>query len=232
MTAAEPKKRDRRAYNAAYALKHKERLAAYKKTQGAAWYAANKKSQKTKNRAWYLKNKDVVKAANAAWLAANPEKAKEMRAGINARFYARNREREKARSAKCRAGNLERNRELAKKWARENPDKAQAIKTRRKARKIAQLHPDLDLAKETELFLTAQRMSQETGELHHVDHIIPLIHGGWHHHDNLQVLTGAMNVSKHSDPFWEKEGFKSWKDVPCHLWPAALETEYRIRMIL
>lgn len=46
------------------------------------------------------------------------------------------------------------------------------------------------------IYAEARRLTKETGIAHHVDHIIPLAHGGTHHPDNLQILTSSQNVQK------------------------------------
>jgi len=40
------------------------------------------------------------------------------------------------------------------------------------------------------------RITEETGVLHHVDHIHPISKGGNHHPDNLQILTATENIRK------------------------------------
>ena len=40
------------------------------------------------------------------------------------------------------------------------------------------------------------RITEETGILHHVDHIHPISKGGNHHPDNLQILTATENIRK------------------------------------
>jgi hypothetical protein len=40
------------------------------------------------------------------------------------------------------------------------------------------------------------RITEETGILHHVDHIHPISKGGKHHPDNLQILTAIENIRK------------------------------------
>ena len=40
------------------------------------------------------------------------------------------------------------------------------------------------------------RITEETGVLHHVDHIHPISKGGKHHPDNLQILTATENIRK------------------------------------
>ena len=53
------------------------------------------------------------------------------------------------------------------------------------------------LWKETRpIYKEAQRLTQETGEQHHVDHIIPVAVGGLHRASNLQVLTEEEHTAK------------------------------------
>ena len=47
-----------------------------------------------------------------------------------------------------------------------------------------------------EFYLESKRLTEETGEPHHVDHIQPLCEGGEHRAYNLQVLKGSENCSK------------------------------------
>ena len=203
-----------------------------KKACDAEYYRKNREKCRANNHARYLTHKVEVRAYDAAWSAANPERVKEIRRGINKRWYDKNKVADRARRKEYYAANRERQIAYTLQWAKENPEKVQANKTRRKFRKENQLHPELNCAVETALFLRAQKLTQETGIIHHVDHIIPLELGGWHHHLNLQVLPGAVNISKHSDPFWEKPRYKSWRDVPEHLWPCNLVRAYQARLLI
>lgn len=196
------------------------------------YYYRNREAQKIKKREYEIKNKAKMVAARKAWDKANPEKVKAIRQGINKRFYAKNKAQQRQRARDYAANNREKHRAKAMKWAADHPAEVRAIKHRRNARKSSQLHPDLDRAAERAIFAKSQRLTKETGILHHIDHIIPLDCGGWHHHDNLQVLPGPINISKGADPFWEREGFKSWKDVPRHLWPESLVPAYEVRAMI
>jgi hypothetical protein len=120
-------------------------------------------------------------------------------------------------------------RERGAAWRKANPEKVAQKTRRRYALKKGRAHPENDRIKEMAIFKQAARLTKETGIKHHVDHIIPLMHGGWHHHDNLQVVTIAENLQKNADPFHELPGRKTWRDVPRHLWPESLAEEYARR---
>lgn len=119
---------------------------------------------------------------------------------------------------------------LQKEWVEKNPDRKRAHNARRRARRTEQLHFDHSPLVEADLQAQALSIEKETGIRQCVDHIIPLIHGGWHHHLNLQVLPLGLNSAKRHDPFWEHPSYKSWKDVPEFLWPADLTPEYKHRL--
>jgi hypothetical protein len=103
------------------------------------------------------------------------------------------------------------------------------MRERNRAIKKMLLHPLHDFTKEHNLQRLAAQISATTSIPHHIDHIIPLAHGGWHHHDNLQILPRNINIKKGKNPFWFMAGFKSWKNVPCSLWPQSLRSEYEKR---
>jgi len=47
-----------------------------------------------------------------------------------------------------------------------------------------------------DIYKECVRITQETGVLHHVDHIYPISKGGKHHPNNLQILSATENISK------------------------------------
>ncbi len=171
------------------------------------WQKRNKARRKRHSRVYYLKNKDKINRVATAWGKAHPEKKRES----NRKFYANNAKAMCLRSIR---------------YAAENPVKIRSKAARRRAMEISQVHPCHDQTKECILIESARSLSSSTGIKHSVDHIIPLKKGGWHHHDNLQVMPHTVNSSKNSNPFWEKKGFKSWRDVPQFLWPYDLKPKY------
>jgi 5-methylcytosine-specific restriction endonuclease McrA len=64
------------------------------------------------------------------------------------------------------------------------------------AQKKDQTPDDIDLEKVREFYIMAEKLTEETGVPHEVDHITPINKGGLHHQDNLQVLTRFENRSK------------------------------------
>ena len=96
-------------------------------------------------------------------------------------------------------------------------------KTRRRyVAKKNRTHPDIDRNIERALFEEASKLTKQTGIDHHVDHIIPIMHGGWHHHENMQILPSSVNLSKSSSPFWTSNEYKDFRSVPQSLWPEPL----------
>jgi len=46
------------------------------------------------------------------------------------------------------------------------------------------------------IYKECDKLTKETGILHHVDHIYPISKGGKHHPNNLQILTATENIQK------------------------------------
>lgn len=197
------------------------------KARVRVYYAAHRDERRAVARAWrladparfaeyrrrnYVRNREKILAANRAWRLANPAKKRASDSAWAASHPV--------------AGALARS-----KWGKRNRQTTRTYCSAWRSRKTCRTHVDHRAETEKELIGSAILISRRTGHAHHVDHIIPLAEGGWHHHDNLQVLPGKLNSSKHSDPFWEKEGYKSWKDVPAELWPEKLAPEYLARIL-
>lgn len=139
-------------------------------------------------------------------LACEAIKSKERCQKIRATTEGREKHREAVRNAHRKTRATKEGREKANEavryWQKENPDKANAISARRRALKLQRTPKWLTPQhfKEIEWFYTeAQRLTNEAGILHHVDHIVPLqgkkvsgLHVPW----NLQILTATENSSK------------------------------------
>jgi len=109
-----------------------------------------------------------------------------------------------------------------KKWSKENRPRCALKSSNRRATTRNQLHVDHNSSIEEQMRKTADALTKQTGIEHHVDHIIPIKHGGWHHHENLQILPAPVNQSKSSSPFWVSSEYKDFRSVPQSLWPEPL----------
>lgn len=142
-------------------------------------------------------------------------------------WYAAN----KTRALACCRKNYEQNKAKhyarSRAWIKINPDKNRAYKQKRRATKISRTHPLHDFATEEAMCRRCSELELLTGAKHHIDHIIPLSRGGWHHHENLQILPARINAKKHNNPTWKMDGYKNWGDVPEFLWPEGLVSVYK-----
>ena len=102
------------------------------------------------------------------------------------------------RSRQHRADNLEHYTHRGSQWSKENRDICNAHEAKRRARKRKATTGGAD-KKLIKLYYTwSAYMTKHTGEPYHVDHHHPLSQGGLHHQDNLTVLKGSDNCSKHA----------------------------------
>jgi hypothetical protein len=130
---------------------------------------------------WYERNKELTKERARAWDLANPEKTA-------------------ARKTKWRQDNLEQHNATNREWFANNKDKRASYQAKRNAT-ILQRTPkwDADAHLIVAKYQVAAMLSRETGEQHHVDHIIPLqgkYVSGLHVFSNLRVIPGSDNVKK------------------------------------
>lgn len=82
-----------------------------------------------------------------------------------------------------------------RKYKKANPEKDRAYVAKRRKRTV----PFSDLAKITHVYWVCELVTQITGVVHEVDHIVPLNHpkvSGLHVHTNLQILTQTENRKK------------------------------------
>lgn len=104
----------------------------------------------------------------------------------------------------------------------------------RMVRLAALMHPQRSEAEIVRLRRECSATTARTGIQHHVDHIIPITHGGWHHELNMQVIPGWMNSRKKNNPYWlsPSKEYKDWRHVPVYLWPLKLVPAYCAKLLI
>jgi 5-methylcytosine-specific restriction endonuclease McrA len=202
-----------------YREKHKGEA----KARAKQYYIDNRDAIIAKAKAYRLENLDKIKARKKIYRQENLERIKahdkiyrETRDKVevakyqkeyrednkeqikrsHAIYYINNREHLRELGRIHHVEHREANCERARKWAKDNPAKARARGAKRRVSLRSQTPPDADLVKIVAIYEECIRVTEETGIMHHVDHIIPIIEGGLHHEDNLQILTAEENLKK------------------------------------
>lgn len=124
------------------------------------------------------------------------------------------RERDRERARKRREVAPEANRECARKWSKENPEKARALCSKRRARKRNALDPTASQSAIVAIHAEAKMAEAFTGKQFAVDHIVPMARGGKHHEDNLRSLPSKLNSIKGAklDSEVTDPEFKAWTE--------------------
>ena len=179
-------KEEKKAYDKAWYERNRERRAETNK----AWRECNP----IYNKAWYERNRERKAKTHKAW----SERNRERKAATTKAWYERNRERKAATTKAWRERNRERVAAWSKAWCEQNPE-LHSEKCRRRRAKKKNARVTLT-SKEKEKLLVLERtrreLQRETGRAYHIDHILPLAHGGLHHPINLRILEGTENLSK------------------------------------
>lgn len=161
-------------------------------------------------REWAKKNPEVKKERAAEWYEKNREEIIER---VRANYYkdvdksrqrardyaAENRVAARERIKKWSQENPERKRQNDKAWAAANPERAHSLKAKYRAARRMACPPWVDadhMARIHEVYRLRRQISEQTGVVHEVDHIVPLqgktvcgLHVWW----NLRVIPREEN---------------------------------------
>ncbi len=113
-------------------------------------------------------------------------------------FYKKNKEYIDSRCKVYNRKNIEEIATYRKSWLGKNRDKTMRYCADRRARKL-ELTPRLTKEEKKlmeDIYKESRDLTVVTGVPYEVDHIKPLVKGGLHHPDNLQILTRSENRSK------------------------------------
>ena len=153
-----------------------------KKQESARRYRNNKDRVREIQRAWNERNKKKIKAASKAW----QQKNKQVCAATARRY----RENNPGAAYKAQL-----------KYKRKHPDRVAALEIRRRRDCIPPWLSDEQIQQIKDIYLLRDKLNEETGIRHEVDHIEPVngddrcgLHVPW----NLRVVTEQDNRSKGS----------------------------------
>jgi hypothetical protein len=137
----------------------------------------------------------------------NPEKSRE----YHRKLLRENPEKSREYRRKWKQENRDKYKECQRSYYQKNREKGAAKTAKRKAAKLQRTpcwltEDDLFMIKEA--YALAKLREKVTGFKWHVDHIVPLqgnIVSGMHVPNNLQVIPGATNCSKHNKWNWYEQ---------------------------
>lgn len=147
----------------------------------ARWKKTNVKKCSAQKRVWCGNNREKVRAIKKKWNAEHDKDGQKVR---SRRWYLANQEKANKQQSE---------------WAKRNPELRTATAAKYRASKLKQMPKWANVEKIKEIYKQARTMTESTGIVHHVDHIIPLqsdIVSGLHVEANLQILYGKANQSK------------------------------------
>lgn len=116
-----------------------------------------------------------------------------------AEWYQNNIDHARQKTALWREANREYCRAEYRRWAKDNPDRINALVARRNATKLRATPAWANHDAIRAVYAEAARLTLATGVRHEVDHIVPLRSAavcGLHWEANLQILTSAANKKK------------------------------------
>lgn len=191
----EEKKEKRREANKRYRLKNKEKIKETRKEYCKNNLDKVREQNNLKSKKYAKNNPEKIKFRNIKYIKNNPEQIKKWKKS----YYIKN---------------IDKHITWRRNYYTNNKNKFLLNSKKRKALKLNQLHPNRnDLLIKT-FYELSTRLTKCTGIIHHVDHIIPISCGGWHHESNLQVIPATLNLSKGDNIHFTHPLLKTYKDVP------------------
>ena len=163
----------------------------------------NKKNVNEKNKKWRKEHPESVKNFRKKYyikkrqdqLFLEEEKARKRRDWIE------NKAKRKKASHLWKQKNKERNKQITRNWSIKNKARRAALQMKRKAQLLNAMPKWANEGAIKAIYLEAENISKETGILHHVDHIIPLLNDkvcGLHVENNLRIIPAIENLKKGS----------------------------------
>jgi 5-methylcytosine-specific restriction endonuclease McrA len=164
-----------------------------------AWYHRNRDHALAQGKEWRQNNVDRCRKLSYAWRDQNQEKSKQ----INRDYYARNKERKAAEKREWRKAHPAEAAAIKKRWMLKYPNVEKAIRVNKKARRrsLEKSATGKISAADIKALWIAQNgkclyCTKPLDDSYHIDHKIPLVHGGSHQRTNLALSCPTCNLQK------------------------------------
>lgn len=160
--------------------------------------------ERENGRLYEVANRERRRQARNDAYAANPVKGREKSRAYRTKYPGR----QSAANRRYYEKNIEKMRERARAWVRENPVHAAGRRALRRAAEKRATPAWADRVEIQRRYDWAQLLSEEFGQVFHVDHVVPLtspIVCGLHWHGNLAVIPATENQRKSN---------RRWPDMP------------------
>jgi hypothetical protein len=165
-----------------------------RRASARAWYKANRERSLAQKATYRKTNAQKIAAQKRTYYQTNRKSIREK----SKTYRETNHELVRARAKNYYESNRKKERERHRVYCKSNPEIVIEIARRKRANKKSATVPLSENEKAHLLFLenTRRTLQSETGRKYHLDHILPLSHGGIHHPINLRILEGNENLSK------------------------------------
>lgn len=170
----------------------------------ASYRDKNREDERKRAAKWRNVNRDIARQRVAEWMAANPDKQR----SCEIAYRKNNPEKRRASCSRYRSENREKERIYRIKYCALNKDRLALKSAARRAMKLIATPGWASEKVMLEIYRKAQEISEKTGSVHHVDHVVPLkskLVCGLHCEANLDIIPGSENQSKLN---------RYWPDMP------------------
>lgn len=169
------------------------------RSYNATYRDANRSKIRSIAAKWRGANRSLAKSRTEAWKAMHPERQRDAERNYRAENPAKRAE----TCAQYRRTHVEEEAHYRRRYAKAHRAEINAKAAKRRAAKLCATpswaNPQAIMA----IYLEAQRLTEETGIPHHVDHEYPLQSDwvcGLHVETNLRIMIGVENLSKGNRP--------------------------------
>ena len=184
----------RAAADKRYCERNPEKKKASNKASHKRYCERNPEKRAASKKAWAERHREEIAARKKVYRQLNSQKISE----YGKKFRELHREEIAARKKVYRKLNCKKLREYEKKFNKRKPELKSERSRKRRAKQRNSVIPLTANERQSMLVMerTRQELKTETGRSYHIDHILPISHGGIHHPINLRILDGGENISK------------------------------------